>query len=386
MPRLPSRLKQVALFMAMTVTVASLGFNAAMAENAVLLASTVPGYVPGMVISSTDQLSLPDGASATLLFQSGETLRLRGPFEGMLGQPQTRAASGNAALLAEMFRQHGVDATVIGGTRSTRTTSSKLSLDDVQVDSQRSGIYCVQLATAVWIARPVNETGAYALRRRGNSRTLNWQLGAIRTEWPVDVPIEDGSQFEIVVNGAARATVTFYTISSTATSSPAKVASGLLLGCHDQFDDELKQLSRTIVGPEVWLTTDRGRRPIYRAGEPIVLTAVVNMDGYLYCVISNDRDAKPLFPAGAVNGALLSTSMPLSIPGRRQPIGPMAAPGLEQIRCWLADRDIAPELPHALLGTLSTRLPDQLSGNLDAIFSNVSGTHIAADGLTIRVE
>src|ERR1700709_1279702 len=108
MPRLSYRLKQAALLTVMMITIASLTLGSAMAENAVLLDSTVPGYVPGMVISSTDQLSIPDGASVALLFQSGETLRLRGPFEGMLGQPQTRAGNSSVALFAEMFRQHGV--------------------------------------------------------------------------------------------------------------------------------------------------------------------------------------------------------------------------------------------------------------------------------------
>ena len=40
---------------------------------------------------ATDRLSVPEGASATLLFQSGEMLRLRGPFEGTLGQQQAKA-------------------------------------------------------------------------------------------------------------------------------------------------------------------------------------------------------------------------------------------------------------------------------------------------------
>ena len=64
----------------------SLALGRAFADDAVLLASTVPGYVPGMVVSSTDRLSVPEGASATLLFQSGEMMRLGGPFEGTLGR------------------------------------------------------------------------------------------------------------------------------------------------------------------------------------------------------------------------------------------------------------------------------------------------------------
>ena len=385
MLRLPHSLTQAALLV--VTIVMSLAFNEARAEQAVMLVSTVPGYVPGMVVSVTDRLSLPDGASATLLFQSGEILRLRGPFEGTLAQPQASAVNGGAGILADMFRLHGIDATVIGGTRSTGAALSRLPLEEVQVDSQRSGTYCVEPATTVWIARLAEEAGIYALRRRGNSRTLSWPSGALRVEWPADVPIDDGSQFEIVANGTARATISFRTIPSTAVSQAARIASGLAFGCHDQFDIELKRFSQSIAKPEVWITTDRGRRPTYHTGEPITLTIVASMDGYLYCVAgSKDGSARPIFPAGAINGALLSGSVPLSLPGRRQPAGLIATAGLEKIRCWLADREITPELPHALLGGPSIRLPDQLSGDLDTLFASIGGTRIETDVLPVRTE
>jgi hypothetical protein len=366
------------------LAVASLAVRGAIAADAVLLASTVPGYVPGMVISFADRLSLPDGASATLLFQSGEILRMRGPFEGTLDQPQAKGLSGGAATLANTFRLHGVDATVIGGTRSVGST--RPALEDVQVDPQRSGTYCVNPTTSVWISHPADKRGEYALRRKSNLRTLGWPPGAERVEWPTDVPIEDGSQFEIVIDGTARATVSFRAMPTAAAVGPARVATGILFGCHDQFDDELHRFSRSVSGPELWITTDRGRQPIYHTGESIALTAMADIDGYLYCVAATNGNATPIFPAGAVDGAQIHGSVPLSIPGRRQPAGLIATPGLEQIRCWLADRDISPELPHALLGAPTGRLPDQLATDLDALFNHIDATRIAVDVLTLRTE
>jgi hypothetical protein len=357
---------------------------AAHAEDAVLLASTVPGYVPGMVMSSTDRLSLPDGASATLLFQSGGMLRLRGPFEGTLEQQRSKSGEGNVATLADMFRMNGVDATVIGGTRSTASGRMGSAIEDVQVDPQRSGTYCVDPASTVWITRPSGGQGSYALRRKGTSRTLAWPEGAARSEWPADVPIDDGSQFEIVTDGAAHATATFRAFPASLTTDSARIASGILLGCHDQFDEELHRYSRSTATPEVWITTDHGRRPTYRNGEPIGLTITANMDGFLYCVATRkDGGAAPIFPAGAVDGAQLRGSAPLSIPGRRQVTGLTAGHGLAQIRCWLTDRDVTPELPHAMIGTQTGKLPDQLSGDLDALFFRIGGTRIASDTVTV---
>ena len=125
---------------------------------------------------------------------------------------------------------------------------------------------------------------------------------------------------------------------------------------------------------------------LYHRGEAIALTVMADMDGYLYCVMASNGTATPIFPAGAIDGAQLRGSEPLSIPGRRQPAGLTAGPGPGQIRCWLADRDITPELPHALLGAPAGRLPDQLATDLDALFSSIGGTRIATDVLTLRTE
>src|ERR1700679_3206014 len=102
-----SNLMSRAALLAATAAV-SLVFGRAFADDAVLLTSTVPGYVPGMVVSATDRLSVPEGASATLLFQSGEMMRLGGPFEGTLGQQQVKATGNSVAMLADLFRLHGV--------------------------------------------------------------------------------------------------------------------------------------------------------------------------------------------------------------------------------------------------------------------------------------
>jgi hypothetical protein len=290
-------------------------------------------------------------------------------------------------VLADLFRLHGVDATVIGATRSTAVRAHAGSaVDDVQIDPQRSGTYCVEPATSVWIGRPAGDTGSYALRRKGSNRTINWPAGSTRVEWPADVPIEDGSQFEIAAGNAARATITFHAMPADMQSGSATVAKGILLGCHDQFDDELRRVSRSAAGPELWITTDHGRQPTYRNGEPIVLTVVAATDGYLYCVAASSDGTIPFFPGKIIDGAQLRGSAPLSIPGNRHPAGLTAGPNTRQIKCWLADRDITPELPHALLATDTARLPDQLSGDLDTLFSHIGGTRIATDALTIKTE
>lgn len=356
-------------------------------EDAVLLSSTAPGYVPGMVITPSDRLALPDGASATLLFRSGQMLRIRGPFEGALTAADSR--SGEAApSLAEALRMQGVDAAVIGGTRAFAAPRPRTAPDDVPVDPQRSGTYCLKSGDSVWISRPAEEGGGFGLRRRGNTRALQWPAGAARIPWPDDVPIEDGDHFEFVVDGAPKVTATFRIMEGRPASDAAWVAEGILRGCRDQFDGVLRQLGKEVVSPELWLTTGHGRVPVYRPGEPIRITVQSDVDGYLYCVLARGPDdAIPVFPNGAVDGARIHGAVPVSIPGfRRRGTVRAGSEGTEQIRCWLADRDISAELPYGFFVPSPERLPDRLAADLDKVFASVGGSRISTASLTVRVE
>lgn len=359
----------------------------ARAEDAVLLSSTAPGYAAGMVVLETDRLSVPEGASLTLLFQSGEVLRLGGPFNGTIQPPASAGATTSVARLADLFKAQGTDASVIGGTRSVRNRGREADPDDVLVDPRRSGTYCIGPSTSVWIARPDQERPAVALRRKGSSRTLAWPADATRVEWPGDVPLDDGSQFELETGGQSRATVTFRTMPPDSAGGSSRLASGIMLGCQDQFEPELRKLALSVVPPEVWITTDRGRQPKYQKGKPVALTVTSSVDGYLYCVSrADDGAAMAIFPAGSVNGAQLQASSALNLPGRRQPTALTAGPELRQVQCWLADRNISAELPNALIAGPSRRLPERVASDLDGMFARVGGTRIATASLAIETE
>src|SRR5215469_6530888 len=89
------------------------------AEDAVLVSSTVPDYVPGTIITEGQRLTLPDGADAVVLFRSGVLVRLKGPLnstltiDGVSGQGGG-AASNTVGALVTALRGGGTDASVIG--------------------------------------------------------------------------------------------------------------------------------------------------------------------------------------------------------------------------------------------------------------------------------
>jgi hypothetical protein len=358
-----------------------------LAAEAVLLASTAPGYTPGTAVEAGEKLSLPDGASVTLLFRSGQMLKLRGPAEATIEMPAPSRSEGLASAMAEAFRLRGVDASVIGATRALGVAPPRPQPQDVSVELQRSGTYCVSPADSVWLVRATTGPNELSLRRRGSERSLAWPAGAARIEWPSDVAIEDGDSFEVVAEGRALSMLTFRTVAGAAPSDPASIAEGVLLGCHEQNEAALRRLARSALPPELWLTTDRGRTPAYRPGDPITLTAIAGAEGWLYCVARRaDGTASPVFPAGG-DSARVPAAVPVSIPGPRRSAELHAGrAGTEQVRCWLADRDIGPELPHALHVPSGARLPDSLAADLEAVFGGMRGSRIARASLEIRVE
>jgi hypothetical protein len=367
-----------------------LAASAASAGDAVLLSSTAPGYAPGMIVAANERLAVPEGASATLLFESGEMLRLRGPFDGPLRSPDTQG--GRAASIkswVESLRFQGVDAAVVGGTRSLVQPLRLRRFDqDLIVDPRRSATYCLDAATTVWIRRPDDGVDRVILRRRGTSRKIAWPTGATRVEWPADVLVENGDQYELVdAAGTAHATASFRVADDKTLSEAAWVARMALMGCADQASVALRELARTVSPRELWLVTDRGGQPTYRPGEPMRVMLQSNSDGFLYCVYRRgDETLVPIFPAGAVDGARLRGHEALSIPGQRR-AGQLTAGshGQARISCYLADRDISPELPLALLSDMAP-VPENLASRLDTMFDSISGTRVLKASLEIKVE
>ncbi len=218
------------------------------AEDAVLVSSTVERYVSGSVISESQTLALSAGASATLLFRSGDIVRLKGPFEGRLDAIRPAAAPGGAEGLVQALRGQGVDATVIGATRGFTAPSAHAAMAGmpVNVDIRRSAIYCLGPKDTLWLRSSSVVGGVIRLRRGKSLREVAWPEGAARVEWPSDVMVEDGDRFEVVDDkGAVAATVIFHRFDPPS-SANAWIAASLLSGCRNQAEPALRELAREI--------------------------------------------------------------------------------------------------------------------------------------------
>jgi hypothetical protein len=365
-----------------------LGLASATAEEAVLVSSTAPGLTPGMILGDGQPLSLPEGASATLLFRSGQMVKLQGPFSGALPAPEGAAS---ATALAGALRMQGVDASVIGGSRDVAPSARRaMSGHDIPINPQRSATYCIGSRDSLWLPRPASGERLMGLRRKQSMRMVAWPEGAAQIEWPDDVMIEDGDRFDLVdAEGAAHASIVFRRFPSAPRSETAWVAQMLLSGCTVQADSALREVERNSLAPELYIATDRGRQPAYRIGDRIRLTVQSNLDGQLYCFARDIAGTTvPIFPAGAAGGPRIEGHVPLAIPGPRLPAEIRAAPpaGTDEIRCYLADRDIAAEVPGPLLDANPTPLPAELADGLDTVFAAIPMARIAKASLAVRIE
>ena len=218
----------------------------ARAEDAVIISSTVPGQVPGVIVTDTQTLSLPAGGSAALLLRSGQVVRIRGPFDGRLVAATPASAASGAAGLIEALRGQGIDASVIGAGRGTSSSARVLEDRGVAVDPEQSAIYCVAPTDTVWLNRPRTLKGPVRLRRAQSVREVSWPNGAAKIEWPDDLMIEDGDRFEALNGSGVPVTTMIFRRLGDASTPSAWIAEHLLLGCRQQAEPALRELAREI--------------------------------------------------------------------------------------------------------------------------------------------
>ena len=172
-------------------------------------------------------------------------------------------------------------------------------------------------------------------------------------------------------------------------SEGAWVAEMFVKGCAEQAQAALREVARRSVTPEIYLLTDRGQRPTYTAGSPVRLVIQTDLDGEIYCFARTSENAVvPIFPGPARGGARIEGHAPLAIPGDRTAVELRAggAGGITEVRCYFADRDIASELPAALLDRNMTPLSGDLAADLGTVFRAVPMTRVATASLTIKAQ
>ena len=147
------------------------------------------------------------------------------------------------------------------------------------------------------------------------------------------------------------------------------------------------------VGPiALLLSSDRGRRPVYRVGEIARLAIQTSRDAWLYCFNrygppGGDRVIR-LFPNRYHRDARIRGGVPLHLPDETMGFVLRLHPpaGIETIRCYALDRDAGPALPRDLAGADLEPLAVNTLDEVGRLFRSLPGIGVSEASLIITVE
>lgn len=99
------------------LTMALSGYaSIASASDIVILDSTAPALEAGALVAEEASVTIPGGASVTVILPSGDTKVIRGPYSGALGAADEVASAG----FGELTSTRGGDTKVLGAVRAPK--------------------------------------------------------------------------------------------------------------------------------------------------------------------------------------------------------------------------------------------------------------------------
>ncbi len=198
-----------------TALFAALSFQAFQAEAAemVVIASTAPGVAAGAMIKFGAKVTVPKGASVTLISQSGKALTLTGPFSGVpdAGGGAKDGAKGGGDLvksLAGLISGGGKSSGSLGAMRAAPGAVSLKQNNPWVVNVGRSGNQCASAKGKVtlWRGKSSRATELKLKNLADKSRSKSaWPAGASTIDWPKGFPLIDGGTYLARLEGSRKA-------------------------------------------------------------------------------------------------------------------------------------------------------------------------------------
>ena len=362
--------------------VAALGCGLASGARAeaVVVASSAPGYVQGQLVADGQAVRLPDGANATLLFANGRLLRLRGPYDGIPGEMADSAASARAGPVDDRFMQSD-----LGAARALGNPLEAALERALAIDPSVPGVQCVRAGSPPTLRRPA-ESGLDGMLLQdtaaGKRAAVSWS-GTGSAPWPQSLPLADGADIAALrPDGTPIGTLHVRLVDATA---GAALAVGMAsAGCAGQIGAAMAALRDATVPLALFLTADPASGAAYRPGEDIRLLVQTDRDAHLYCYLRNARaQLIPIFPAGAAMSAHVAGNAPVSLSGDRMPLRAGDGPADLEVRCIAASRNLDGEMPGR--ADAFRPLAEEAAVQLDRAVSRLRETEVASAQLVLKV-
>lgn len=211
-------------------------FAGAAIAGPVVVRATGPSaraYPAGKQLPDNAQLTLKAGDTLVLLDSRGtRTVSGPGTFAAVATGQRARTTQTAARILANTGSSERRGGAVRGGLPTADARSPNLWL----VDLGKSGTVCVADPNAVRVWRPAPDKAAdVKISSANGSGSIALPAGAAIAEWPKSLPVTDGSEYTVTMDGMAPATIKFVTVPVPA--SLEDTASQLIAkGCTIQLD------------------------------------------------------------------------------------------------------------------------------------------------------
>ncbi len=380
------RARGAALAFVLATLAAASAAPPAAADDAVVVASTAPGYAQGQLIADGAAVSLPDGANALFLFASGRTVRVKGPFDGRIDRmPEATSWNGVGSIVGgERFFQ-----TDLGAARALGSPMQKGIEGVFAIDPGEPGTQCAKAGASPLLQKPHDPALMPATLRdtaRGTSATVRWDQDAA-VPWPPEIALQDGAEVSVAgADGRPRHTLSLRLVEGGGDGAALAVRLAGA-GCAAQAGALLTPVRDAMAPLNLYLSTDRGLYPTYRAGDPVSLVLQTNRDAHVYCYLRNARgQLTPIFPSGASASSLVEGHRTLAMPGERMPM-PLRAgepAGDQEVRCLAAGRDIGNELPGRR--DAFRPLSDEAAAKLEQTLNTLRQTDLVMAQVILRVD
>jgi hypothetical protein len=359
----------------------------AAADQAIVVAATAPGLTIGQVIEDGATIRMPEGANALFLFSSGRTVTVKGPYEG----PLDRLSGGKEPRnrLTGLFGTERFAQNELGAARNVGPPKGPSPADELPaVDASVPGFWCVRAGHQPHIRRPADPAFDTAVLKpaTGKPATISWDAAAATQPWPATLPLNDGAEIQVLSRDQSHGHSLVIRVVEDG-GDPGLLAVALIrAGCQRQAEMVLASIGEMMVPLDLYLSSERGLYPTYRAGEPVRLVLQTNRDAHLFCYLRRRTDLIPIFPSPDSGGSLVRSHMPLTFPGERMPLPlPASEPGGDsEVRCFASDRDLTADLPSGIQA-FKPLGPDAVK-KLEAMLDGLGQTRLVVAQIVLRVE
>lgn len=200
--------------------------SAAVAGKVVVVRSAgaaAKAYPPGKALPDSSSIKLESGDTVTLLGpSSARTLRGPGVF---MASAADRSSVATAAGRRSRF-----------GALRTAQVAKNPSLWDLDVT--RSGTMCVADTGKLHLWRPQADAAArLSIRGAGTQQSIEFAPGQTAVAWPRSLPVSDGSEYQIEVEGGEDpAKLSFVTVKSPPSDLVGAAELLITKGCNNQLE------------------------------------------------------------------------------------------------------------------------------------------------------